>query len=146
VAIDPSRLRRDVRGPRLAPEDGAVSRTRVILGEIGENLACDELQRRGYAIVARRYRRRGGEIDIVATDGPTVVFVEVKTRAGVEFGGGADAITWTKRRRMTAIATDFLIRHGLAGRPCRFDVVAIGFDDDRPAIVVYTNAFNSTGG
>ena len=123
-----------------------MSRTRVILGEIGENLACDELQRRGYAIVARRYRRRGGEIDIVATDGPTVVFVEVKTRAGVEFGGGADAITWTKRRRMTAIATDFLARHGLADRPCRFDVVAIGFDGDRPAIVVYTNAFNSTGG
>jgi putative endonuclease len=122
-----------------------MSRARVTLGEIGENLACDELERRGYAIVARRYRRRGGEIDIVATDGPTVVFVEVKTRAGVEFGSGADAITWTKRRRMTATAVDFLMRHGLTNRPCRFDVVSIGLDDDGPAIVVYANAFNSTG-
>jgi len=122
-----------------------MSRARVTLGEIGENLACDELRRRGYAIVARRYRRRGGEIDIVATDGPTVVFVEVKTRAGVEFGSGADAITWSKRRRMTAIATDFLARHGLTNRPCRFDVVSIGLEGDGPAIVVYTNAFNSTG-
>ena len=123
-----------------------MSRTRVILGEIGENLACDELRRRGYAIVARRYRRRGGEIDIVATDGPTIVFVEVKTRAGTEFGRGAEAITWTKRRRMTAVATDFLARHGLTDRPCRFDVVSIGLAGDGPAIVVYTNAFNSTGG
>ena len=122
-----------------------MSRARVTLGEIGENLACDELERRGYAIVARRYRRRGGEIDIVATDGPTVVFVEVKTRAGVEFGSGADAITWTKRRRMTATAIDFLMRHGLTNRPCRFDVVSIGLGGDGPAIVVYTNAFNSTG-
>ena len=122
-----------------------MSRARVTLGEIGENLACDELERRGYAIVARRYRRRGGEIDIVATDGPTVVFVEVKTRAGVEFGSGADAITWTKRRRMTATAIDFLMRHGLTSRPCRFDVVSIGLGRDGPAIVVYTNAFNSTG-
>jgi putative endonuclease len=122
-----------------------MSRARVTLGEIGENLACDELLRRGYAILTRRYRRRGGEIDIVATDGPTVVFVEVKTRAGVEFGSGADAITWTKRRRMTAIATDFLTRHGLTNRPCRFDVVSIGLGGDGPAIVVYTNAFNSTG-
>ena len=123
-----------------------MSRARVILGEIGENLACDELERRGYAILARRYRRRGGEIDIIATDGPTIVFVEVKTRAGSTFGGGADAITWMKRRRMTAIATDFLARHGLVDRPCRFDVVSIGLDGNGPAIVVYTNAVNSSGG
>jgi len=52
----------------------------VILGKTGEDLACEELERRGYAIVTRRYRRRGGEIDIIARDGRTMVFVEVKAR------------------------------------------------------------------
>ena len=120
-----------------------MSRSRVTLGEIGENLACEERERRGYAIVARRYRRRGGEIDIIALDGPTVVFVEVKTRAGSSFGTGADAVTWTKQRRIMGIATDFLARHCLTNRPCRFDVVAIDVAGERPAIAVYTNAFGA---
>ncbi len=59
-----------------------MSRARIALGKIGEDLACRELERRGYAIVARRYRRRGGELDIIARDGPTLVFVEVKARTG----------------------------------------------------------------
>jgi putative endonuclease len=123
-----------------------MSRARVTLGEVGENLACDELQRRGYAIVARRYRRRGGEIDIIARDGPTVVFVEVKTRAGSAYGSGADAITWTKRRRLTGIATDFLARNHLTDCPCRFDVVSIALTaGEPPAIAVFTNAFEAGG-
>jgi len=123
-----------------------VSRARVTLGEIGENLACDELRRRGYEILARRYRRRGGEIDIIATDRSTVVFVEVKMRAGPEFGSGADAITWTKRRRLTSLASDFLVRQRLTDRACRFDVVAIALGRDGPVLEVYTNAFDEGGG
>jgi putative endonuclease len=126
----------------LLSDPAAVSSARVNLGKHGENLACEELERRGYAIVARRYRRRGGEIDIIAMDGPTVVFVEVKMRSGTEFGTGADAVTLIKRRRMTAIATDFLARHGLLGRPCRFDVVSIGSGAGEVAIEVYANAFD----
>src|SRR3989442_12829220 len=72
---------------------------RIALGKIGEDLACRELERRGYAIVARRYRRRGGELDIVARDGPTVVFVEVKTRDGRWFGGAAEAVPGPERPR-----------------------------------------------
>jgi putative endonuclease len=123
-----------------------VSRARVHLGEIGENLACDELRRRGYAILARRYRRRGGEIDIIAADGPTVVFVEVKARTGVAFGSGAEAVTGTKRRRLASIAADFMVRHRLADRPCRFDVVAITFARDGPVVEVYAHAFDAAGG
>jgi putative endonuclease len=122
-----------------------VSRDRVTLGKIGENLACDELRRRGYAILARRYRRRGGEIDIVAEQGRTVVFVEVKTRAGVDFGSGADAITWIKRRRMVALAGEFMVRERLADRPCRFDVVSIVLGREGPGIEVYINAFDAGG-
>ena len=56
------------------------------LGKMGEDLACAELGRRGYAVLARGYRTKYGEIDIVARDGETTVFVEVKTRAGDEYG------------------------------------------------------------
>ena len=63
------------------------------LGKSGEDLACAELERRGYAIRERRYRTRFGEIDIIAADRETRVFVEVKARMGEEFGGATGAIT-----------------------------------------------------
>jgi putative endonuclease len=119
-----------------------VGRSRVILGKIGEDLACAELARRGYEILARRYRRRGGELDVVARDGATVVFVEVKTRESLEFGSGADAVTARKRQRMASIGLDYLARHRLTAAPCRFDVVAIDMNGPEPAIEVYQNAFD----
>jgi putative endonuclease len=122
-----------------------VSRARQKLGEIGENLACDELRRRGYAILARRYRLRTGEIDIVARDGPTTVFVEVKARDGADFGGGAESVTMRKRRRLAHVALDYLARHHLIDRPCRFDVVAIAVKQAGPDIEVFQNAFDVTG-
>jgi putative endonuclease len=120
-----------------------VSRARVTLGEIGENLACDELQRRGYEILARRYRRRGGEIDIIAIDGPTLVFIEVKTRAGTDYGTGAEAITWTKRRRIMSVAMEFVARERFTDRSCRFDVVSIELAPEGARVQVYTNAFDA---
>ena len=119
-----------------------MSRARVAFGKAGEDLACDELARRGYEILARRYRRRGGELDIVARDGATLVFVEVKTRDGRAFGGGGEAITTLKRRRMMYLALDYLARHRLAGCPCRFDVVSIHVESGAPVIEVFTNAFD----
>ena len=110
---------------------------------MGEDLACRELERRGYAIVARRYRRRGGELDIVARDGATLVFVEVKTREGHEFGEGAEAVGHFKRHRMVGVALDFMARHRLVDCPCRFDVVSIQFQESEPVIEVYQNAFDA---
>ena len=115
--------------------------SRQSLGLLGEELACRELRRRGYAILARRYRSRFGEIDIVARDGETIVFVEVKARAGPGFGGAAAAVTPVKQRRVAAMAVDFLARRRLASQPCRFDVIAVDFRDGKPAITVYANAF-----
>ena len=98
---------------------------RQSLGILGENLACAELLRRGYAILARRYRTRFGEIDIVAERETVVVFVEVKARRSRRFGSAAEAIPAWKRRRIGAMALDYLAWTGrLTGR-CRFDVVAI---------------------
>ena len=122
-----------------------MTQARQSLGTIGENLACRELERRGYAILARRYRHAGAEIDIVARDGPTLVFVEVKAREGREFGDGAEAITRRKRRRIAMAAMDYLVRYEKGECPCRFDVVSIMVSDAEPRIEVIANAFDASG-
>lgn len=111
------------------------------LGKLGEEIAVRELERRGYEILARRYRTRHGEIDIVARDGATTVFVEVKVRATAEFGTAAEAVTVWKQRRLGAMATDYLARNGGASGPCRFDVVAIDGVGEAMRVTVYPNAF-----
>src|SRR6476659_107655 len=93
---------------------GGMSRARVILGKTGEDLACAELEQRGYEIIARRYRQRGGEIDIIAKDGATWVFVEVKARDSHEFGEAAEAVTPYKRRRIARLAMDYVTREHLS--------------------------------
>ena len=113
------------------------------LGRIGEDMAVQELERRGYAILARRYRTRCGEIDIVADHQGTLVFVEVKARATAEFGTAAEAVTRHKQLKLAAMATDYLARAQVGNRPCRFDVVAIDDCDNAPRIVVYPNAFDA---
>jgi len=122
---------------------GRVSDARQLLGKYGEDLACRELEGRGYAIIARRYRRRGGELDIIARDGDTTVFIEVKARDSHDFGDAAEAVTRLKRRRMKHLALDYLMRNGLLDSRCRFDVVSIHFDDERPIIELYQNAFDA---
>jgi len=122
-----------------------MSRHRVALGKTGEDLACNELERRGYAIIARRHRCRSGELDIVARDGPTLVFVEVKARDSHAFGDAAEAVTWQKRQRIVRLASEYVMRHHLSDTACRFDVVSIQFDEGRPVIEVFQNAFSAPG-
>jgi len=124
---------------------GGMTMQRQQRGFLGENLAVSELTRRGYAILDRRYRTRRGEIDIVADDGGTIVFVEVKARATGDFGGGAEAVTPFKQRRLVSMAIDYLARRGLTERPCRFDVIAIDdVDGPSPVITVYCSAFDAS--
>jgi putative endonuclease len=115
----------------------------MILGKSGEDLACRELRRRGYTIVARRYRGRCGELDIVARDGPTLVFVEVKARACRSFGDAAEAVTGQKRHRIAQLAIEYMMRHHLTDVPCRFDVVSIQFTAGAAAVEVFQNAFDA---
>lgn len=111
-------------------------------GKHGEDLACDELTRGGYAIVARRYRTKAGEIDIVARDGPTWVFVEVKARTSERFGTGAEAVTAWKQRKLVMMAKHFIAAHRIGEAPCRFDVVSIDFGDETaPRLQVIQGAF-----
>ena len=115
---------------------------RQSLGKVGEDLACAELQRRGYAILARRYRTRFGEIDIVAREGDTMVFVEVKTRTTSQFGDGAAAVTGGKQRRIGQMALDYLVRRRVPECPCRFDVVSVDLSSPQPVVEVYRDAFD----
>jgi putative endonuclease len=135
---------RRARGAVVAHAIGIVSQQRVVLGKTGEDLACRELTRRGYAILARRWRRRQGEIDIVARDGATLVFVEVKTRDGRAFGDAADAVTAYKRRRLSRLAQEYVTCERLHGCACRFDVVSIHVEAARPVVTVFQNAFDAS--
>jgi putative endonuclease len=120
-----------------------MSQARQTLGRMGEDLACAELEKRGYVVLARRHRRRGGELDIVARDGHTVVFVEVKARDGRHFGEAAEAVTARKRRKMTYLALDYLTEHRLTECACRFDVVSIHMENGLPVVELFRNAFDA---
>jgi putative endonuclease len=112
------------------------------LGKLGENLACRELQRLGYVILARRYRTRFGEIDIVAEDAGTVTFVEVKTRRATKYGSAAEAVPAWKQRRIAAMALDYLAWVRRLDDPCRFDVIAVdGLGSGDETIQVFKGAF-----
>ncbi len=118
------------------------------LGEQGECHAARYLRRRlKYAIVATRRRLRYGEIDIVAVDGRTVVFVEVKTRRSETGPRPALAVDEHRRQRMTRAATAFLKSHGLLDYPARFDIVEVIWPVDarRPQILHHPNAFAAEG-
>lgn len=98
---------------------------RQFTGQHGEDVACQELQRRGHTILARRYRTRFGEIDIVSEASGTVVFTEVKARRTNRYGSAAEQIPVWKQRRIAAMALDYLAYTRRLNDRCRFDVVAI---------------------
>jgi len=122
--------------------DRIVTIQRQQLGKSGEDLAAAELERQGYAIIARRYRTKHGEIDIVARDDETTVFVEVKARATAEFGTAAEAVTRRKQRQLASMAMEYLALNRLTNIPCRFDVVAIDGVGDAAVVTVYPGAFD----
>ena len=86
-----------------------------------------------------------GELDIVARDGDTLVFVEVKARRTVAFGAPEEAVTWRKRRKLQVMAGDFLARSRLHDVPCRFDVVSVSFAGrvGSPRVEVFRQAFDA---
>ena len=111
------------------------------LGADGEALAGAELERRGYRIIERNYRIRSGEIDIVADDGGTVVFVEVKTKTGSDFGDPAEEVTPQKQRQIVSMGEYYATYCLPPNTPCRFDVVAVDVSVFPPAITIYQDAF-----
>lgn len=98
--------------------------TESLNGAAAERIAATYLQQQGLVLIARNYRCRFGEIDLIMTEGDTLVFVEVRMRASDAFGGAAASITATKQARLLIAARHYL--SGLRQEPaCRFDAVLI---------------------
>lgn len=93
-------------------------------GRDAEALAATYLQRQGLRIVERNWRCRFGEIDLIARDGPSLVFIEVRARTSLRYGGAAESIDRRKRSRLIAAASQYLAGAG-SHTPCRFDAVLI---------------------
>jgi putative endonuclease len=98
------------------------------LGRTGESLAAQYLERHGWRVVARNVRYREGEIDIVARRNGVLAFIEVKTRRSARYGSPAEAVTWTKQRRIRALAARYLIEHHTSADAIRFDVMDVARD------------------
>jgi putative endonuclease len=92
-------------------------------------------------VLARNYRCRSGEIDVVADDRGTIVFVEVKERRGDSHGSAVEAVTAEKRRRIVRAARAYAASHGLSESPIRFDVLAIDWSAEGPRVRHDAGAF-----
>ena len=107
-------------------------------GRQAEELAARYLVQKGYQIVARRFRSRQGEIDLIARDGRTLVFVEVKYRRSRAYGNPAEAVDGRKQHTICRVSDYYRMTHGISeDQPCRFDVAAIEGDE----VCLIRNAF-----
>ena len=116
------------------------------LGDRGEIFAAKYLESQGFRILESQHRGHFGEVDLIAIDGDTVVFVEVKTRASNAAGDPTEAVDRTKQRKITRSALAYLKQKSWLERRCRFDVVAIIWNggDGQPALKHYRSAFEAT--
>lgn len=116
------------------------------LGKRGELAAAKYLKKLGYKIIAQGSRFKRGEIDVIAVDGQTVVFAEVKTRSKLDEDSPAAAVDLEKQRRLTRSALLFSKKHGLLNTAARFDVISIYWPKEakRPEIEHIKNAFEPT--
>jgi putative endonuclease len=121
---------------------GPLAVSRKELGERGERLAEKFLKKNGYRIAARNYRCPLGEIDLIARDGDTIVFVEIKGKSSRRFGSAAGAVTAAKQRRLARVASHYLSTFKLHDSYVRFDVVGIHWvGTGRPEIELVKDAF-----
>jgi putative endonuclease len=112
------------------------------LGDAGEDLAAAALKKRGYKILERNYVTPLGEIDLIARQGKTMVFIEVKTRKGDRFGAPQEAVSAAKQARLRRLA-DYYLKQKRLGQDVllRFDVVGITLTEDAPRVEIIQNAF-----
>ncbi len=110
------------------------------LGDKGEVLAVKLLKKKGYKIIKRNYKTSIGEIDIIAKDGETLVFIEVKTRESIEYGFPFEAVNTAKKRKIAGVAMLYLKKLKQIP-PCRFDIVSIYYKNGKPECELIKDAF-----
>jgi len=118
-----------------------MTRERLELGKQGEDLALQKIQLLGYQCICRNYRCPLGEIDLVAKDGDTLVFLEIKTRKGRSLGYAKEAVDARKRRQLSKVALAYMKSNDCCEVRSRFDVVAISIHGGKKEIEVVQNAF-----
>ena len=117
---------------------------RQALGRKGEEVAVDFLKKQGYRIIKRNYRCRAGEIDIIANQGSSLAFVEVKTRRSTRFGLPEEAVSYEKKRHLTRVALGYFTHYRIKETKCRFDVVSVVMNEDGvKEIRLIKNAFEA---
>jgi putative endonuclease len=114
--------------------------TTTELGAHGERIAAAYLCRAGLRVLDRNWRCREGELDIVAREGPALVFCEVKTRRGIGFGHPVEAVTLAKQRRLRVLAQRWLAAHEEHADDVEPDVVGVLVRPSRPAVVTHLRA------
>ena len=114
---------------------------RAELGRRGEECAVRYLIKKKYRILARNWRDRGGELDVVARDAGTLVFVEVKTRTSDTFALPVESVGYDKQRRLRRLADRYIARNAVADCEVRFDVISIVTRGTKPEIEHLENAF-----
>jgi putative endonuclease len=110
-------------------------------GRAGEDAALRVYEARGYALVARNWRCPLGELDLVLLRRGTLVVCEVKTRTGAAFGGGYEAVTWSKRRKLRRLAEAFLAAMRARVETVRFDVASVWLGPSGPDVEIFEDAF-----
>ena len=113
-------------------------------GKKAEELAARHLKRRGYKIIVRNYRTKAGEIDIIAREGRTLVFIEVKGRQSMRYGSAKAAVTARKQQQVSKVALWYLKETGQMDAKARFDVVAVTRKGGDDRIEIVRNAFPLT--
>lgn len=119
-----------------------MTRERLELGELGEDLALKKIKGLGYKKIVRNYRCTLGEVDLIARDGDTLVFIEIKTRRGKSIAYAKEAVDAKKKRQLSKVALAYLKSNNCYGVKARFDVVAVSLAGDKPQIEVIQNAFD----
>jgi putative endonuclease len=114
---------------------------RAASGRAGEDAALRVYEQRGFALVARNWRCHLGELDLVIVRRDLLVFCEVKARSGPAFGGGYEAVTWSKRRRIRNLADAYLERSGFEHARVRFDVASVWLGARGADVEIFEDAF-----
>jgi len=119
-----------------------LTRERLNLGKLGEEMALKEIKRLGYECIARNYRCPLGEVDIIARDGDCLVFLEIKTRKGKSIRYAKEAVNERKKRQLSKVALLYMKANNCYDVKSRFDVVAINMHRGKEQIEVIKNAFD----
>jgi putative endonuclease len=112
-----------------------------VRGRAGEDAALRVYERRGFALVARNWRCQLGELDLIVVRRDLLVVCEVKARSGPAFGGGYEAVTWSKRKRIRNLANAFLEQHGYDQARMRFDVASVWLGGHGADVEIFEDAF-----